>query len=90
MSAETITAIGAVIVGIAALFNAFFANRKRDTDLNNRLDSVDNRLDGVERRLDNHNHYAELFAESSARSAQIETDIKWICKYLGKEGDGNK
>lgn len=90
MSAEMITAIGAVIVGLAALLNAFFSNRKRNIDLNNRLDSVDNRLDGVERRLDNHNHYAELFAESSARTAQIETDIKWICKFLGKDGDGKK
>lgn len=90
MSAEMITAIGAVILGVAALLNAVLPNRKRDIDLNNRLDSVDSRLDGVERRLDNHNHYAELFSESSARTAQIETDIKWICKFLGKDGDDKK
>lgn len=87
MSAEMITAIGAVIVGIAAVLNALLSNRKSTQQTNNRLDGVDSRLEGIERRLDSHNHYAQLFSESSERIAKMETDITWIKNTMSKGGN---
>lgn len=87
MSAEMITAIGAIIVGVAAVLNAILSNRKSALQINNRLDGVDSRLEGVERRLDSHNHYAEMFADSSQRIARMETDLTWIKNMMSK-GDG--
>ena len=81
MSAEMITAIGALIAGIGSFIGALLLHRKT-------VALLEYRLTEVEKRLDSHNHYAELYSESSKRIAQIETDIKWICKFLGKDGDG--
>ena len=81
MSAEMITALGALIAGISSFVGAVLLHRKT-------IALLDYRLGEVERRLDSHNHYAEMFSESSARITRIETDLKWICKFLGKDGDG--
>lgn len=81
MSAEMITAIGALIAGISSFVGAVLLHRKT-------LALLEYRLGEVERRLDSHNHYAQMYAESSERITRMETDLKWICKFLGKDGDG--
>ena len=85
MSAEMITAIGAIIVGIAAVLNAILTNRKNTALL-------DQRLQNIETRLDTHNHYAESFSTASQKIAQIETDIAWIKTAVTAtpKGDGGK
>ena len=81
MSAEMITAVGALLVGVGSFIGALLLHRKT-------VALLEYRLTEVEKRLDSHNHYAEMFANSSQRITQIETDIKWLCKFLGKDGDG--
>lgn len=81
MSAEMITAIGALITGISSLVGAIVLHRKT-------IALIEYRLHEVEKRLDSHNHYAEMFSETSDRITRMETDIKWVCKFLGKDGDG--
>lgn len=84
MTAELLTALGAIAVGVAAILNAILANRKSAQQINDRLD-------GIERRLDSHNHYAEMYSESSERIAKIETDVSWIKTALTTtaKGDGH-
>jgi len=83
MTPELLTALGAIAVGVAAVLNAILANRKSASQINDRLD-------GIERRLDSHNHYAEMYSESSERIAKIETDVSWIKTALTAtaKGDG--
>lgn len=81
MSAEMITAIGALIAGISSFIGAVLLHRKT-------IALIEYRLREVEKRLDSHNHYAEMFSRESERITRIETDLTWICKFLGRDGDG--
>ena len=78
MDAGMITAIGALIVGIASVISAILLNRKT-------MALLEYRLGEVERKLDSHNGYAQKFVENSAQLADmkadigvIKNDLKWL------------
>jgi len=84
MDAGMITAIGALIVGIASVISAILLNRKTTALLEYRMGEV-------EKKLDSHNGYAKKFSESSERLSKIETDIaviKTSLEYIAKEKEG--
>ena len=84
MSAEMITAIGAIIVGLGSLLGAILAHRRT-------VIILEEKMKAVEKKLDTHNGYAKLFSESSSRISKIETEIAvigtnldWIRKEMEK------
>ena len=81
MTVEMITAIGALIAGLASIVNAIVMNRKTTALMQYRLEQV-------EKKLDSHNGYAKMFSESADRIAKIETDIaviKTALEFIQKE-----
>ena len=81
MDAGMITAIGALIVGIASVISAIMLNRKT-------MALLEYRLGNVERKLDSHNGYAQKFADTTASLAEMKTDIaviKTTLEYIKKE-----
>ena len=75
MSAEMITAIGAIIVGLGSLLGAILAHRRT-------VIILEEKMKAVEKKLDTHNGYAKLFSESSDRISKIETEIAVISTNL--------
>lgn len=75
MSAEMITAIGAIIVGLGSLLGAILAHRKT-------VIILEEKMKGVEKKLDTHNGYAKMFSESSDRISKIEKDLAVIATNL--------
>jgi hypothetical protein len=71
MSAEMITAIGALIVGIASVVSAIMLNRKT-------MALLEYRMGRVEKKLDSHNGYAKMFTETSKQIAEIQKDVAVI------------
>ena len=71
MSAEMITAIGALIVGIASVVSAIMLNRKT-------MALLEYRMERVEKKLDSHNGYAKKFSETSQQIAEIQKDVAVI------------
>lgn len=71
MSAEMITAIGALIVGIASVVSAIMLNRKT-------MALLEYRMERVEKKLDSHNGYAKMFSETSQQIAEIQKDVAVI------------
>lgn len=71
MSAEMITAVGALIVGIASVVSAIMLNRKT-------VALLEYRMSKVEKQLESHNHYAEKFTETADKIAKIQTDVAVI------------
>ena len=71
MSAEMITAIGALIVGIASVVSAIMLNRKT-------MALLEYRMKKVEEKLESHNHYAEKFTTTAERIAEIQKDVAVI------------
>ena len=71
MSAEMITAIGALIVGIASVVSAVMLNRKT-------MALLEYRMERVEKKLDSHNGYAKMFSETSQQIAEIQKDVAVI------------
>ena len=71
MSAEMITAIGALIVGIASVVSAIMLNRKT-------MALLEYRMERVEKKLDSHNGYAKMFTETSKQIAEIQKDVAVI------------
>lgn len=81
MTVEMITAIGALIAGLASIVSAIVLNRKTTALMQYRLEQV-------EKKLDSHNGYAKMFSESADRIAKIETDIaviKTALEFIQKE-----
>lgn len=81
MTVEMITAIGALIAGLASIVSAIVMNRKTTALMQYRLEQV-------EKKLDSHNGYAKMFSESADRIAKIETDIaviKTAWEFIQKE-----
>ncbi len=81
MSAEMITAIGAFVMGVAAIISAILLNRKT-------MALLEYRMDQVEKKLDTHNGYAKLFSECSERITKTQTDVAVIkanIEFLKKE-----
>lgn len=86
MTPEMITAIGALVVGLASILSAILLHRKTTALLEYRMAQV-------ERKLDSHNGYARLFSETSDRIANMEKDIAVIMttvQFLQKEVDDGK
>lgn len=71
MTAEMLTAIGALIVGIASVISAVLLNRKTMVLLQYRLEQV-------EQSLKEHNHYASRFEEIEKAIVAIQKDIEFI------------
>lgn len=81
MTVEMITAIGALIAGLASIVSAIVMNRKTTALMQYRLEQV-------EKKLDSHNGYAKMFSESADQIAKIETDIaviKTALEFIQKE-----
>ena len=86
MDSAMITAIGALIVGIASIISAILLNRKT-------VALLEYRMEQVEKKLDSHNGYAKLFSETAAEISKMQTDIAVIkteIEFIRKGGhDGN-
>ena len=81
MDAGMITAIGALVVGIASVISAILLNRKT-------MALLEYRLGEVERKLDSHNGYAQRFVENSEQLGELRADIRVIkndLKWLKEE-----
>lgn len=81
MDAGMITAIGALVVGIASVISAILLNRKT-------MALLEYRLEQVERKLDSHNGYAQRFVENSEQLGELRADIRVIkndLKWLKEE-----
>ena len=86
MDSAMITAIGALVVGIASTISAILLNRKT-------VALLEYRMGQVEKKLDSHNGYAKLFSETTAQIGQMQTDIaviKTSLQYIQKEVDDGK
>ena len=73
MDAGMITAIGALIVGIASVISAVMLNRKT-------MALVEYRLEKVEQKLDEHNGYASTLSTIQTDIAVIKTTLEYIKK----------
>lgn len=71
MDAGMITAIGALIVGIASVISAIMLNRKT-------MALLEYRLGEVEKKLDSHNGYAKKFSDTTESLSEMRTDIAVI------------
>lgn len=83
MDSAMITAIGALIVGIASIISAILLNRKT-------VALLEYRMEQVEKKLDSHNGYAKLFSETAAEISKMQTDIAVIkteIEFIRKGGD---
>ena len=81
MDSAMITAIGALIVGIASIISAILLNRKT-------MALLEYRMGQVEKKLDSHNGYAKLFSQTSTEISAMRTDIEVIktsLKYIEQE-----
>ena len=81
MDSAMITAIGALIVGIASIISAILLNRKT-------VALLEYRMEQVERKLDSHNGYAKLFSETASEISKMQTDIAVIkteIEFIRKE-----
>lgn len=60
-------------------FITFYKNQKKEHDETIRkLQKIEDTQAEHGRRLDDHNHYAELFAQSSENNAKIQADVAYI------------
>ena len=71
MTPEMITAIGALVAGLAGVISAVLLHQKT-------MALLEYRLGQVERKLDSHNGYAQKFVENSEKMADIQKDIAVI------------
>ena len=71
MDAGMITAISALIVGIASVISAIMLNRKT-------MALLEYRLGEVEKKLDSHNGYAKKFSDTTESLSEMRTDIAVI------------
>lgn len=71
MDAGMITAIGALVVGIASVISAILLNRKT-------MALVEYRLGKVEQKLDEHNGYASTLSTIQTDIAVIKTTLEYI------------
>jgi uncharacterized protein (DUF697 family) len=71
MTAEMITAIGALVAGIGGIVTAILMNLKTQALLEYRMQQV-------ERKLDEHNKYADKMGSIEVHIAEIQTDIKYL------------
>lgn len=71
MDAGMVTAIGALIVGIASVISAILLNRKT-------MALVEYRLGKVEQKLDEHNGYASTLSTIQTDIAVIKTTLEYI------------
>ncbi len=71
MTPEMIIAIGALVSAVGGIISAILLHRKT-------VALLEYRMGEVEKRLDSHNHYAQMFSESSDRIANIEKDVAVI------------
>ncbi len=71
MTAEMITAIGALIAGIAGIISAILLNRKT-------MALLEYRMEKVEKKLDSHNNYAQRFEEIEKALVAIQKDVEFI------------
>lgn len=81
MSAEMITALGALILGLGSILSAILLNRKT-------MALLEYRMSRVEKKMDEHNGYAKLFSETSHEISEIRQDvavIKTKIEYIEKE-----
>lgn len=86
MTAEMITAIGALIVGLGSILSAILLHRKTTALLEYRMSQV-------EKKLDSHNGYAKLFSETSGQINEVQKDIaiiKTALEFIRKEVDDGK
>ena len=83
MDSAMITAIGALVVGIASIISAILLNRKT-------VALLEYRMGQVEKKLDSHNGYAKLFSETASEISKMQTDIAVIkteIEYIRKEAE---
>ena len=83
MDSAMITAIGALIVGIASTISAILLNRKT-------VALLEYRMGQVEKKLDSHNGYAKLFSETASEISKMQTDIAVIkteIEFIRKEAE---
>lgn len=67
------------ILGYIVTFAAFYLNQKKEHDETIReLQKIKDTQEEHGRRLDDHNHYAELFAESKDDIAETKANIAYI------------
>lgn len=81
MSAEMITAIGALVAGVAGVISAILLNRKT-------MALLQYRMEQVEKKLDSHNGYAKMFSKCMENISKIETDIavmKTTLEYMKEQ-----
>lgn len=71
MTAGMITAIGALIAGIAGIISAILLNRKT-------MALLEYRMEKVEKKLDSHNNYAQRFEEIEKALVAIQKDVEFI------------
>ena len=71
MTAELLTAIGALLVGLGGIIGAILAYAKSKALLEFRMEQV-------EKKLDSHNKYAEKLGEIAVSIAQIQKDIEYL------------
>ena len=71
MTAEMITALAALVVGIGSIISAILLNRKT-------MALLEYRMNQVEKKLDAHNGYAKMFSETSGQIGKMQTDIAVI------------
>lgn len=71
MTAEMVTAIGALIAGIAGIISAILLNRKT-------MALLEYRMEKVEKKLDSHNNYAQRFEEIEKALVAIQKDVEFI------------
>lgn len=75
MTAEMITALSALIVGIASIISAVMLNRKT-------MALLEYRMSRVEDSLQEHNHYASRFEEIEKAIVAIQKDVEYIKKEV--------
>ena len=83
MTAEMITAIGALVVGLGSILSAILLNRKTTALLEYRMRQV-------EKKLDSHNGYAKMFSDTTSTLNDVKTDIaviKTTLEFINKESN---
>lgn len=71
MTAEMITAIGALVAAVGGIISAILLHRKT-------VLLLEYRMGEVEKKLDSHNGYAQKFVENSEKMADMQKDIAVI------------
>lgn len=71
MTAEMITAIAALIMGLSSILSAILLNRKT-------MALLEYRMKKVEEKLDEHNGYAEKLGSIEIAIVKIQKDIEYL------------